>query len=122
MTAAYVLISSRTNLANSAGDMSMPSLPSARSFSFTPGSASALRTSAEIFCTTPAGAPVAPPPAGVPAGAQTPNQSGESAPLTPASPVVGTSGSVGLRFAELTASARGLPLLMEDMPAEIGVQ
>ena len=93
--------------------MSIVSLPRLASFSFTPGSASALRTSALILVTMSAGTPVGP---------HTPNHSGESAPFTPASPVVGTSGSVGLRFAVLTASGRSLPLLMCGMPAEIGDQ
>ena len=60
--------------------------------------------------------------AGVPAGAHSPNHSGEFAFATPASPVVGTSGSWELRFALLTASGLSLPLLMFDMAAEIGAQ
>src|SRR6185436_18489344 len=113
ITCWYTSISLRTKRANSCGDMSRVSLPPLARRSFTVGSASALRTSALILFTISAD---------IPAGPQTPNQRGESAPLTPASPVVGTSGSVGLRLAVLTASARSLPLLMLDMPAEIGAQ
>ncbi len=88
-------------------------MPRLASFWRTGGSASARRTSAEIFFTTSAG---------VPAGAQTPNQSGESAFATPPSPVVGTSGSCELRFGVLTASGRSLPLRMFAIAAEIGAQ
>ena len=45
-----------------------------------------------------------------------------SAPWMPASPVVGTSGKVGLRLGVLTARARTLPPLMCESAAEIGAQ
>src|SRR6267142_5472527 len=108
ITRAYSSISLRTNLANSSGDMSMVSFPRLDSRSRTPGSASALRVSAEILATIFAG---------VPAGAQMPNHKGASAPWIPASPVVGISGSWLLRFAVLTASARTLPPLMWGIAA-----
>src|SRR5882672_506925 len=113
ITRAYSSCSLRTNFAKSSGDMSMVSLPRFCSRSRTVGSASALRVSAEIFATMSLG---------VPAGAQMPNHSGASAPCTPASPVVGTSGSWPLRLGVLTARARTLPPLMWGIAAEIGAQ
>src|SRR5258708_9537219 len=80
--------------------MSIVSLPRLDSFSRIPESASALRVSAEILATIFAG---------VPAGAQTPNHNGAAAPGTPASPVVGTSGSWLLPFAVPPASGRNPP-------------
>src|SRR5258708_24921802 len=106
-------MSLRTKRENLGGDMCVGWLPVFASLSLTVGWASALRTSALIFLTRSAD---------MPAGPHTPNHSGASAPLTPASPVVGTSGSVGLRVAVLTASARSLPLLMWGSPAGIGTQ
>src|SRR6266850_3932401 len=90
ITRAYSWTSLRTNILNSSGDMSMVSLPRPTSRSRTTGSLSALRVSAEILFTIPAGTP---------AGPHSANHSGASAPLTPASPVVGTSGNWPLRFA-----------------------
>src|SRR5229473_2447038 len=112
-TRAYSWSSLRTNILNSSGDMSMVSLPRPTSRSRTAGSFSALRVSAEILFTIPAG---------MPAGPHSANHSGASAPLTPASPVVGTSGNWPLRFAVLTASGRTLPPLMCGIAAEIGAQ
>ena len=45
---------------------------------------------------------------GVPAGTTTPHQDAMSTPGTPASASVGTSGSAGVRFAEVTARMRTL--------------
>src|SRR5258708_7712038 len=112
-TRAYSWSSLRTNILNSSGDMSMVSLPRPTSRSRTAGSFSALRVSAEILFTIPAG---------MPAGPHSANHSGASAPFTPASPVVGTSGNWPLRFAVLTASGRTRPPLMCGIAAEIGAQ
>ena len=49
---------------------------------------------------------------GVPAGATMPVSVSLSSPGTPASAMVGTSGSAGERWALITASARSLPSLM----------
>ena len=46
---------------------------------------------------------------GVPAGASTPCMVSDSWPSTPASAMVGTSGSAGERLVEVTASPRRLP-------------
>src|SRR5882762_11189050 len=70
-TRAYSLTSLRTNILNSSGDMSMVSLPRPTSRSRTAGSFSALRVSAEILLTIPAG---------IPAGPHSANHSGASAP------------------------------------------
>jgi hypothetical protein len=47
---------------------------------------------------------------GVPAGANRPNQASAWKPFATVSSTVGTSGRLALRFSELTASARSLPL------------
>ncbi len=93
--------------------MSMVSLPRLCSFAFTAGSASALRTSALILFTS----------AGfIPAGPHMATQRADSASLTPASAIVGTSGSVALRFPVVTASGRSFPALTLESTAEIGAQ
>ena len=58
----------------------------------------------------------------MPAGPHMATHSADSAPFTPASAMVGTSGNVGFLLPVVTASARSLPLLMFESAAEIGAQ
>jgi hypothetical protein len=77
--------------------------PCFESFSFASGVASHFAISALSFATMAAG---------VPAGARTPNHDYASYPGSPASAIVGTSGSAGARARDVTASARSLPALI----------
>ena len=69
----------------------------------TSGASSAFCSAADSLATTGSG---------VPAGASTTFHSYASAPGTPASASVGTSGRMGVRLPEVTARARSLPLWM----------
>ena len=57
---------------------------------------------------------------GVFAGANRPFQLRVSRPATPASAMVGTSGSTGERFVPVTPSGRIEPLLMNGSPVDCG--
>ena len=59
-------------------------------------------------------------PAGVPAGTHTPYQIGQSKPETPASAIVGTSGSKDERFLVVTPSARSLPARISTRASWMG--
>src|SRR5262249_34292601 len=101
-TRPHFACSAARNAANCAGDPPSVSPPSLARRSRTSFAASARFTSALSFAITGAG---------VPAGASSPYQVFASNPGKPDSATVGTAGSSGERFAEVTASARSLPLL-----------
>src|SRR5262249_41287290 len=88
--------------ANSAGELATGSKPSVRSRSLTSGSAT-MRTISRCQRSTISG--------GVPASVTIPVTVSDSWSGTPASAMVGTSGSSGLRLAASTASPRSLPSL-----------
>jgi hypothetical protein len=102
-------ISLSISAASSAGLLPTTSMPSDwPSRCCTAGSFSARTTSAFRRCTTSFG---------VPRGAYSACHDTISKPLTPASAMVGTSGSSDERLGDVTASARNLPALIMASPA-----
>src|SRR5688500_16420999 len=104
--------SSRITFANCSGDPGSGSLLCAANCALTSGLVS-------TFCSSPFRRAISS--RGVPAGACSPDHSAASEPRTPASAMVGTSGSAGDRRGEITPSATALPALTCGIAVEAGV-
>lgn len=103
-TLAHVAMSAFSSAANASGAIRKASAPAFATFSATSGVRSASATSALIWRTAAAG---------VPAGANSPNQGVTSKPAMPDSAIVGMSRKAGERFGLVTASGRIVPLAMK---------
>ncbi len=104
--------SSRITLAKCSGEPGSGSLLCLANCAFTSGLVS-------TFCSSPLRRAITS--RGVPAGACSPDHSAASEPRTPASAIVGTSGSAGERRGEITPRASALPAFTCGIAVEAGV-